>query len=258
MKPTSDPDSVRAELALSCKSRPMTLIRGPDEDPRLIYIRHDLAAWSDESAARHLIDLTDEELSWAQRGLELPDPANPDFLDEARHWRHIHGFFGWLDGGAHPLDLLDRRATGYRRANADPDLSHQRVSIGGQTAVVTEERLALLSSHPELAAQAASDPVRAMRAWSSELELAWREAEFDEPILFCQDALPPIAALTRLMVRRRRDGSWLFEHPLAPSWLCVMGSEGRRALREEFPHNGRAAVEIGAEGRDDPGEDWLG
>lgn len=245
MTPLFDADAFRGSLVSACKTRAMSLIRGPDADARLIYIRQDLSAWSDESKARHLLDLTDEEIAWAQDGLEHPDPQDEDFVDEARYWRHIHGLTAWLDGGPHPLDLLAHRATGYRRANADPDLSNQRVSINGQMAVVTQARHALLVSDPGLTALAAADPTSAMRAWRSELDMAWREAEFDQAIFFCQDALPPIAARAPLMARRRRDGSWIFEHPLASGWLCMMESDGRRALSEEFFHNGRDVVELG-------------
>ena len=117
--------------------------------------------------------------------------------------------------------------------------------ISGQVAVVTRARHAMLASDPRLAAEAVADPTRAMRAWSAELDLAWRETEFGEAIFFCQDALPTIPPRAPLVARRRRDGSWLFEHPLAPSWLCMMEADGRRPLREEFFHNGRDVAELG-------------
>jgi hypothetical protein len=55
--------------------------------------------------------------------------------------------------------------------------------------------------------------------------------------------LPAIAPSTPLTARKRPDGSWIFEHPLAPAWLCMMPA--LRAAREAFFHNGTEPMVLG-------------
>ena len=249
----AESNRLREALAQACSEHPLTLIRGPNHDPRAIYIRKDLSAWGDESRARSLSNLSDEELSFSVEGTEhAPGGAEDgkDFLAEASHWRHVHGFMAWLDGGSHPLDLAGSRATGWLRGSADPDFTAQRARLAGIDAILPQSRVDALSD-PGVLAAALDDPERHLRLWERDLAHAWHEVEFGEAISFAANELPEVPTFTPMMARLRKDGSWLFEHPLAPAWLCMMDARRPGPTRQAFPHNGKDIAEFA---RPDPNE----
>lgn len=238
-------DEARETLARECAGRSMTIIRGPEDDPGVVYVRGDLSAWGDESAARDAWGLGELELGWARLGLERADPLSEDFQAEARHWREIPGALDWMAGGPHPRDLLGELACGWRRGHASPELSARRVRIAGREALAPREAALALEADPAARELALADPERAIRSWERALSGSWREARFERPVLFWESRLPAIPAGADLTARRRRDGSWIFEHPAAEGWLCLALELGR-ASTESFFHSGLPPIELEA------------
>lgn len=240
---STDTETARRWLALACAGRPASLIRGPESDPWLVFVRADLSAWGDESRARHVDDLGPEELAWARAGFEPSDLGSEDFRAEASHWRLVPGFLDWLGGGAHPHDVLGDLACGWRRGHASPELTARRAVLRGREGLAPAALFDALAVDPRAREAALDDPERTLRAWEAGMDRAWREAEFGEPLAFFGEALPSIPAGATLVARERRDGSWIFEHPEAEGWLCMMRRAPRR-VRQSFFHSGREPVEI--------------
>ena len=236
-------DALLHQLIQAARVQPISLIRGPESDPVLIYVRTDLAVWGDESRARQVNELNAAELAWVGLGIEHPAAESKDFLAEASHWRRVPGFFEWLQGGPHPHDILGTLACGWRRGQATPELNARQVILGGRTALAPADRFEALDQNQQAREAALMDPERTIRSWEFSMSNQWCTAEFEAPILFLNDALPAIAPGATLCARARRDGSWIFEHPDVEGWLCMMRTASR-PVSQHFFHSGCAPVEI--------------
>lgn len=237
-------DRSRAALSKACSLRTISLLHGHACDRLLIFIRQDLSAWGDESLVEHVMNLSEHELAGYPEGLEFLEMQDPEFQAEVSHFRHVPGFLSWIQGGAHPHRIHHQQAYGLRRGHAHLDLTNRRVTLSSQHFIVSRERFDSLMNDPKERSWALSDARSAERVWSQELSLAWRESEFNHAISFFDHSLPTIAPGTTILARPRRDGSWLFEHPDSPTWLCVLPVGHPRPSREALFHDGQPPFDL--------------
>lgn len=214
-------------------------------DERLIFIRPDGSVWSESSSATRVDELDAEELALSVDHVESLDLADPETQAEISHWRRVPSFLAWLhEGGPHPSTASTRLAVAFARGAVRTERAFQRIDISGLRWLVSETRFALMRANPALLEGAREDPRSLRLACQTDLLLAWREALFETSIAFSEDALPPIPPRTPILARARRDGSWLFEHPSEPSWICLMGA-WNTSVEELFLHNGLEPYDFG-------------
>lgn len=242
MSTHTTPELARSRLSLvkACSEHSIVLLRGGSTDPRLVFVRSDLSAWLEESGARHLDEIEEKLILLAPERLETPAIDDEEFLHEVSHWRSVPGVSAWIGGGPHPWEVLGALACGLRRGSATPELSARKVDLGGRESIVLRSAFDRLEVDSGERRCALEDPSGAARRWAAEMAFEWREAEFEDAISFHADALPSIAPRTPLTARRRPDGSWIFEHPISPAWLCLWRPQDARLAREAFFHDGRA------------------